>query len=195
MNPSIKLTAAKLPKMLSDLSHSNQFLKVFSLSSLGVLALALVIVLILSNKAPVVLALAPEGRRLESAALPKAEDEIRAAVERYLERRYKWEPENVKQRLLESEAFILPGNRRAFQSAAANVIRFSTEKLVSQRVYPERIDVSLEKKTALIFGDRVTVIQGLKAAGNLRLELSFESGPRTRENPWGIYITKEREEM
>lgn len=101
----------------------------------------------------------------------------------------------MKQRLLESEAFVLPGNRRAFQSAAANVIRFSTEKLVSQRVYAEKIDVSLEKKTALISGDRVTLIQGLKAAGNLRLELSFESGPRTRENPWGIYITKEREEM
>lgn len=77
MNPSIKLTAAKLPKMLSDLSHSNQFLKVFSLSCLGVLALTLVIVLILSSKAPVVLALTPEGHRLESAALPKAEDEIR----------------------------------------------------------------------------------------------------------------------
>jgi hypothetical protein len=39
----------------------------------------------------------------------------------------------------------------------------------------------------------VTTIQGLKAAGSLRLELSFESGSRAKENPWGLYI-KEREE-
>ncbi len=195
MNTPVKLTASKLPKILSDLSHSNQFLKVFSLSCLCVLLLTIVAVLVLSSKAPVVLTLTPEGNRLEAATPPKAEDEIKAAIERYLDRRYKWEPENVKQRLFESEAFVLPGSRRAFQGAIANVIRFSTEKSVSQRVYPDKIIVSLEKKAALISGDRVTVIQGLKAAGNLRLELSFESGPRTRENPWGIYITKEREEM
>jgi hypothetical protein len=49
--------------------------------------------------------------------------------------------------------------------------------------------------TALITGDRVTSIQGLKAAGNLKLQLTFESGQRTKENPWGIYITKEKEEQ
>jgi hypothetical protein len=40
----------------------------------------------------------------------------------------------------------------------------------------------------------VTSIQGLKAAGNLKLELTFESGSRTEGNPWGLYISKEREE-
>lgn len=195
MNSSVKLTAAKLPKMLSDLSHSNQFLKVFSISTIGVLTIALVLIFVLSSKDPLVLTLTPNGEKLESIELPKPEDQIRAAVNRYLEKRYKWQPENVKQKLSEAEAFVLPASKTAFQGAVAKVIKFSTEKLVSQKIYPEKIDVSLEKKTVFITGDRITTIQGMKAAGNLRLELSFESGPRTEKNPWGLYIAKEREEL
>lgn len=195
MNASIKLTASKLPKMLSDLSHSNQFLKMFSISALGVLAIALVLILVLVSKAPIVLTLTPTAGKMQATELPKPEEEIKAAINEYLEKRYQWEPETVRRKLTESEAFVLPGSRRAFQGAVANVAKFSVEKLVSQKVYPEKIEVNLERKTVLITGDRVTAIQGLKAAGNLKLELSFESGLRTRENPWGIYIIKEKEEM
>ena len=195
MNQLIKLKAAKLPKILSDLSHSNQFLKVFSISALGVSALILILVFVLASKAPVVLTLAPTGEKLEKVDLTKPEDQIKSAISRYLEKRYKWEPENVKQKLFEAQAFVLPSSMKAYLGAATNVAKFSTEKLVSQKVYAEKMEVNLEKKTVFITGDRVTSIQGMKAAGNLRLELSFESGPRTRENPWGLYITKEREEL
>lgn len=74
-----------------------------------------------------------------------------------------------------------------------NVVRFSSERMVSQRVYPGEIQVDLKKGLATISGDRITSIQGLKAAGDLKLELSYESGPRTTLNPWGVYISKERE--
>ena len=195
MNQLIKLKTAKLPKILSDLTHSNQFLKVFSISALGVATVTLILAIVLAIKAPVVLTLGATGEKLEEADLPKPEDQIKVAILRYLEKRYKWEPENVKQKLLEAQAFVLPSSTKAYLGAAANVANFSTEKLVSQRVYPEKIEINLERKTALITGDRVTAIQGMKAAGNLRLELSFESGPRTHENPWGLYITKEREEL
>ena len=76
----------------------------------------------------------------------------------------------------------------------ADIIKFSTSKAVAQRIYPDRVAVDLAKRTASISGDRVTAIQGLKAAGDLRLELTFDSGPRTAQNPWGLYILKEREE-
>lgn len=195
MNTKIKLQATKLPKMLSDLSHSNQFLKVFSISTLGILALTIALLLSMTNRAPIILTLSPAGEALDRTELPKPEDQVRAAINRYLDKRYKWQPENVKQKMMEAQAFVLPASQKAFQGAIANVVRFSTEKLVSQRVFPDKIDVNLDKKTAFITGDRMTMIQNLKAAGNLRLELSFESGPRTRENPWGLYITKEREEL
>ncbi|MCK6600178.1 MAG: hypothetical protein L6Q37_17585, partial [Bdellovibrionaceae bacterium] len=141
-----------------------------------------------------VITLGSDGKSLERTNQPKAEDQIREGIKRYLEKRYQWEPESVIKKLKDSEQFITPQALKAFQVAVANVAKFSTEKIVSQKVYPEKIEIDLTKQTALITGDRVTSIQGLKAAGNLKLELTFEGGPRTQENPWGIYISKEREE-
>lgn len=194
MEAKTKIVPSVLPKMLADLSHSNQFLKVFSLCLIGLCSLAILLATILGNKEPVVLTLTPSAGVMEVASLPKPESEVQAAVRAYIEKRYKWEPSTVVKRLQEAEYFVLPGSMKAYQLAVANIARFSTEKLVSQRVYPEKIIVNLEKRTVFITGDRITAIQGIKAAGDLRLELSFESGPRTEANPWGIFITKEKEQ-
>ena len=190
----IGLKNAQLPKMIGQLMHSNQFLKVFSISSLALVFMVLGMILVMATKEPMVITLGPDGKAIERTVLPKAEDQIREGIKRYLEKRYQWEPENVIQKLKESEKFITPQALKAFQGAIANVAKFSTEKLVSQRIYPNNIEVNLAKNTAFITGDRVTSIQGLKAAGNLKLELTFESGPRTEGNPWGLFISKEREE-
>lgn len=190
----IGLKNAQLPKMIGQLMHSNQFLKVFSISSVALVFMVLGVILVMATKEPMVITLGSDGKAIERTVLPKAEDQIREGIKRYLEKRYQWEPENVIQKLKESEKFITPQALKAFQGAIANVAKFSTEKLVSQRIYPNNIEVSLAKNTAFITGDRVTSIQGLKAAGNLKLELTFESGPRTEGNPWGIFISKEREE-
>ncbi len=194
MNTKIKLEAAKLPKALSDLIHSNQFLKLFSIFSVAVSALSLILNLTMMNRAPLVLTLAADAKSLEQREMPKPEDEIKTAIKRYIELRYKWEPTSVKDRLKLAELFIAPQSLAAYQLATSNVSKFSIDRQVMQRVYADRVEVNLEKKTVAIFGDRVTAIQGLKAAGDLKLELSFDSGPRTRLNPWGIYVVKEREE-
>lgn len=191
---SVNLKMPSLPKMISELAHSNQFLKVFSLSAIVLVLMVLGVILVMATKEPMVITLGPDGKAIERTVLPKAEDQIREGIKRYLEKRYQWEPENVIKKLKESEEFITPQALKAFQGAVSNVAKFSTEKIVSQKVYPEKIEVDLKKNTALITGERVTSIQGLKAAGNLKLELSFESGPRTQNNPWGLYISKEREE-
>lgn len=188
------LKMPSLPKIVGELVHSNQFLKVFSMSALVLLFMVLGIVMVMATKEPMVITLGPDGKAIERTILPKAEDQIREGIKRYLEKRYQWEPENVIKKLKESEEFITPKALKAFQGAVANVAKFSTEKIVSQKVYAEKIEINLKNQTALITGDRVTSIQGLKAAGNLKLELTFENGPRNPNNPWGLYISKEREE-
>lgn len=190
----IKLKSTELPRKLGELMHSNQFLKLFSITSLCLVGLMLIAVIVMATKEPTVITLNVDGVKLERTTLPKAEDQIREGIKRYLEKRYQWEPENVIKKLKESEEFITPKALRAFQDAVSNVAKFSVDKVVSQKVYPSDIKVDFKNQTALITGDRVTSIQGLKAAGNLKLELTFESGPRTKENPWGLYISKEREE-
>lgn len=182
------------PKMIGQLLHSNQFLKVFSLSALILVIMVLGVILVMATKEPMVITLGPDGKAIEQISMPKPDDEIREGIKKYLEKRYQWEPANVVNKLKDSESFITPQSLKAFRGAVLNVSKFSTEKQVSQKVYPNAIEVNLTKNTALITGDRITAIQGLKAAGNLKLELTFESGPRTEMNPWGIYISKEREE-
>lgn len=194
MNTQIPLKGPLFPKALADLIHSNQFLKLFSVSMLVITGLCLAIILVMISRPPTVLALSPSAQLFEKSQMPKAEDQVREAIRAYIEYRYKWEPSNVIEKLKLAESFIGPQSFKAYQAAMVSVAKFSLEKQVSQRVYPGPVKVDLEKKTATIVGDRITSIQALRAVGELKLELSFDSGPRTRENPWGIYIAKEKEE-
>jgi hypothetical protein len=194
MNTKIKLEVSRLPKAMSELLHSNQFLKLFSIFSVGVSALSLILNIVMMTRPPLILTLAADAKQLEQRDIPKPEDEIKAAIKKYVELRYKWEPATVKDRLKFAEVFIAPQSLVAYQAATTNVIKFSTDRQVMQRVYPDKIEVNLEKRTVALVGDRVTAIQGLKAAGDLKIELSYDSGPRTKLNPWGVYVVKEREE-
>ncbi len=194
MNQSIQLKMKKLPKALGELTHSNQFLKMSAFSSYLLCGLLITLLFYQAIKPTAVITLAPDASVYQNIDAPKPENEIRQAVKEYLERRYQWEPKTVVKQLQAAQIFILPSTRKTFESSMANVARFSTEKLVSQRVYPEKILVNLEKRVVSILGDRITSIQGLKAAGDLKLELQFDFGPRTLTNPWGVYISKEREE-
>lgn len=183
-----------MPTTVGELIHSNQFLKFFSITTLLLVFMAFGVIFVLMTKEPIVITLGPDGKAIERTMLPKAEDQIREGIKRYLEKRYQWEPSNVIKKLKESEEFIHPKAINAFRNATANVSTFSVEKVVSQSIYPNKIEIDLKSNKAIITGDRITSIQGLKAAGNLKLELTFESGSRTKENPWGLYISKEREE-
>ena len=189
-----KLKIARFPRMIGEVMHTNQFLKVFSLTSLVLNLLLLGMTLFMILKNPLVITLSSNGSTLQQVSLPKVEDEIREAVKYYLGKRYHWNPEDVKLKMKETASFIAPTAIKAFSMAASNIVLFSTGKIVSQKIYPEKIEIEMNKKVALISGDRLTTIQGMKAAGDLKLELTFESGTRTKENPWGLYISKEREE-
>lgn len=195
MQTQIKLRELKLPKILGDLAHSNQFLKIFSVSSLITNFLSLILIFVLATRSPVVLSFSSGANLLETAQMPKPETEVKAAIKHFLELRYLWSPENVKDKLNLAQTMVQPSAMKSYIGAAQNVVRFSIEKQVSQRVYENSIEVDLEHKTVRVLGDRITSIQNLKAAGDLKLELSFEFGRRTKENPWGVFISKEKEDI
>lgn len=184
----------KYPKILGSLLHNNQVLKIFAALSLFVSLGLIILIFSLTSKPPLIFSFSEKALVLESSPLPKPEIEIEQAIRSYLNSRYEWSPEGVKEALERAKYFIAPQSLKAYQTATANLIQFSTQRLVSQKIYPGSIQVSLEQKTALVQGERITSIHGLKAVGNLKIELSFESGPRSPENPWGIFITREKEE-
>jgi hypothetical protein len=193
MNESLQLKIRKLPKALGELSHSNQFLKISTFSLLVLCSLMLMILFYQATKAPLVLSIAPDGSVYKEVVKPDPKLEIERAVREYLKYRYNWTPKTVAANVEQARAFILPATLKVFDSSMQNVTRFSAERLVAQRVYPVDFQVDLKKGAVIITGDRITSIQGLKAAGELKLELVFESGPRSQVNPWGVYISKEKE--
>ena len=193
MNESIKLRLRKLPRALGELSHSNQFLKMSTFAALSICGLLVLLLFYEATKPSRVITLAPDGSSYQVATKRDPTIEIERAVREYLKYRYNWTPKTVSAQVGRAGDFILSSTKRAFNSSMQAVVRFSMDKIVAQRIYPLEIRVDLKKGIALIQGDRITSIQGLKAAGDLLLELSFESGPRTEQNPWGVYISKEKE--
>jgi hypothetical protein len=189
----IGFRAGSFPKMLADLSHSNQFLKMFSVGSLGVSLGLLILVFVAYTRPPVVLALSPKALPLQRVEMPSPEIEVREAIQAYIGLRYNWDKDSVDRSLDLARSFVASQNLQAFSQGVANVRRFSKEKSVSQRAYATAINIDFKRGAASVLGDRISEIQGMRAAGPLNIELAFQSGPRTAENPWGIYIVKESE--
>lgn len=189
----VKFKTAAFPKMLADLSHSNQFLKLFAVGSLALSLILSALVFVAFARKPIVIAMTESAEILRQVELPKPESEVRQAILAYVERRYNWTSQTVDQQLERAQTFVASANMQSFLQGTSNVKRFSKEKVVTQRAYASNVAVDLKRGVALVSGDRITEIQGMRAAGGLGLELSFQSGPRTSSNPWGIYIFKESE--
>lgn len=189
----VKFKAGAFPKMLADLSHSNQFLKMFAVGSLVVSVGLMVVVFVALARKPIVIALTENAGVLETVDMPKPEAEIRRAVLAYIERRYNWTSATVDQNLDRARAFVSSQFAQNYLQGVSNVRKFSKEKGVTQRAFASGLTVDLKRRVVSIAGDRITEIQGLRAAGALNLELSFQSGPRTSDNPWGVYVVKETE--
>ena len=193
MNETIHLKNVNIPKMMGSLIHNNQILKLFAAIAMLMSILTITLLTQVVSRPPLVFPINQSGELLSKGAMPKPETEIREAVQAYLNLRYKWEPSTVDAQLRSAEQFIAPLSLKAYRTQIANVARFSKEKLVSQKLYPDVLSVDLVSHKVRITGDRITSIQGLKAAGDLTLELEFQGGDRSKENPWGIFITKEKE--
>jgi hypothetical protein len=193
MNETIHLKNTNIPKMLASLVYKNEMLKFFAIAAMFTSILVIIVLTQVVSKKPVVIPLGESGEYLNEGPMPKPDTEVRRAINAYIELRYKWDPKNVDSKLKSAENFIAPQSLKAYRTQIANVAKFSKEKLVTQKIYPSDMAIDLESHKVRITGDRLTSVQGLKAAGDLTLELEYQGGDRSKENPWGIFITKEKE--
>lgn len=193
MEQNVKLKLPKMPALIGRLTHSNQFLKLFSIGALGVVILCLFVLILIVNRPPMVLSFNQDGTPVGLASLPSPEAEVEKAIRAYIDLRYQWNPKTVKSQMEKAKSFIDRRSMKAYGAAIESVSNFSVGQKVVQRVYPNEIKIDLNKQVAMVTGDRVTIIQGLMAAGRMNLRLQFASGSRSESNPWGIYVTKEIE--
>jgi hypothetical protein len=183
-----------IPQKMAELLHDNYSLKVLTLGSIVISSLLLLIVLIQVVSGPMIVPVdATTGAKVGTLPGLWNDDSVTEAVKTYLKYRYCWNPQNQSGQVSMAKKFITSGSVSAFEKTAADLKRFSKDKNVSQRVYDTEIKVDLAHNTAHVFADRFNEIQGLKAASILNVNLFFEKGKPTVENPWGFYVSKEEE--
>ena len=184
---------ATLPQKMAKLLHQNHVLKLLTLGAYFVCLMCIIYCVSISSKGPVIVPLDIDGSRISFGDLTWTKEIVSEAVKEYLSYRYSWNPKNQAAQMTTVKRFISDGSRSAFDRVANELLQFSKDKAVSQRVYATDIKIDTEQNVATVVADRFNEIQGLKAASVLNVKLHFEHGKPSVENPWGFYVTKEEE--
>jgi hypothetical protein len=161
--------------------------------SLTITALSLCLSVVLLRRKPQIVALDQCANVAELADAPPIEAEVDKAARKYAMLRYTWAADTQTAHLTRAKSFVAPQSQKSFDKTISDLQVFSKGKNIAQRVYPSSVHVDAKNNQVQMIGDRVTEIQGLKAATILRVRLTYQTGPRTLENPWGIYVIKEEE--
>jgi hypothetical protein len=182
------------PQVFGDLAFQNRWLRTAMILALAVTTVSLAIAAPLMHRRPIIVTLDRCGKLepLSQAATPG--DEAQEAARSYIGYRYTWNSDVLDMNLRHAEAFVAPQSLKAFGKTARELATFVKEKGVAERVYLTQVKVDPTTNRIQITADRFTEIQGLKAATILRMNLTYQNGPRTYENPWGVYVLKEEED-
>lgn len=193
MKNKISVQLSSYPKAMREFAEENLNIKFLCGGLLAVTFLMLILVLYLVKREPTVIAL--DGNGSIAVIETKVTDlQIETAAKQYIRYRYSWDEKSIGEQLDRAKFFVLPALAHAFERSMLETEKFVREKKVRQRVYPKTVTVDLKEKRVVIFADRITEFDNLKAATELKLSLLFAVDDRTVVNPWGVYITKETEE-
>jgi len=177
-----------------DEAAQNQILKGLTALLVALVAIQSVALVILALRKPVLIAVSGDETKVLAAVRPNAEileQEARRIITAYIKARHTWEWNQIESRLKEAARYVDSDFEKAFKRATAEQIRLAKEKKISQVYYPTSVTLNLEAKTAKITGDRILMIDGLRATNPLTVEVSFRLNQRNSANPEGVYVTAE----
>jgi hypothetical protein len=150
----------------------------------------------LSLRHPDLIALGEKETKFLTLTPPKPEllrSELERTVSNYALTHYNWDWNSVEKAHKEASKYVSEKFQKAFIASNVEQMKLAKEKKVVQKVYlAQTPDIDTDKLTAKITLDRIFSIEGIKATSPLTLEISFEYGPRTSENPEGIYVIGEK---
>jgi hypothetical protein len=177
-----------------DEAAQNQILKGLTAFLIVLVAIQSVALVILSLRKPVLIAVSGSETKVLAAVPPNAdilEQEARRVIAAYIKARHNWEWNQIEAHLKEAVRYVDSDFEKAFKKATAEQIRLAKEKKISQVFYPTNITLNIEAKTAKVTGDRILMIDGLRATNPMTVEVSFRLNQRNAANPEGVYITAE----
>jgi hypothetical protein len=193
-NKKINLQISSYPKAMQQFAIENFNIKYLCAGLLAVTFLLTLLVLFLVKQRPLVIALDNTGE-ISKIEFKVTDLQIQAAVKEYINYRYSWDEKTISESISKAKFFVLPSLTQAFERSMLEVQKFVREKKVKQRVYPKNVSLDLKEKKVTVVADRITEFDNLKAATEMKITFQFTVEDRTVVNPWGIYITKESEEV
>lgn len=173
----------------------NRFLKAVLVFFVMLCCTQSIALVILALRKPPIFAVSQTESRILTVMPPKAElleSEIRRAVTGYVSARYSWEWEKIEDTFNTAAKYVAPDFTKKFLVANQEQIRIAKEKKISQRFYVASMKVDAASKTVRITGDRILLIDGLRATNSLVIEVQFDYAARTESNPEGVYVVGER---
>ena len=172
----------------------NQFLKGL-LVLMTVLVVALTVALIvISTQAPTIISISENETRLVTTSPPTTELlelEMKRVVNQFMSLRHTWDATTIETKTQEASKWIATDSQAKFLIANAQQVKIAKEKRLSQRFHIFDVSMNPSTKQVRITGDRVLIVDNLRAATQMTFELKFDYGPRTATNPEGLYITSE----
>jgi hypothetical protein len=194
MKEKVTLKVSSYPLAVKEFATQALNLKLLAVGLSGLCFILCLTVLYLVRSGPTVVAL-EAGGNVAKLELKVTDLQIEAAIRQFLEFRYTWDDKSISAELAKARLFVLPSLAPSFDRAMLETQKYVKEKKVKQRVYPRRIQVDLNQKHVLVIADRITEFDSLKAATEMKATYTFTMGDRSPVNPWGVYITKETEEV
>ncbi|MBI3557953.1 MAG: hypothetical protein HY074_16950 [Deltaproteobacteria bacterium] len=173
----------------------NRFLKAILVFFVTLSCTQSVALVVLALRKPPIFAVSSTESRILTVMPPKPElleAEVRRAVMGYVSARYTWDWQKIEETFNTAAKYISPDFRKKFLAANQDQIRIAREKKISQRFYIADTRADLAAKTVRIGGDRILLVEGLRATNPLLIEVQFDYGARTEINPEGIYIVGEK---
>lgn len=173
----------------------NRFLKGLLLLFLCLSTLETIGLVTLSLRQPALIAVTPSQTQVLAVAPPNEEllaSELKRAATAYVLARHNWDWNTIEKSHGDAARYVESGFAKEFQQANASQVKAAKDKKVSQKFYISDLKIDPKAKTAQVTGDRILVVEGLRATNAMALEIVFDYGARTPSNPEGIYITAEK---
>ncbi len=181
-----------------DEEAQNQILKYLLLLMTVMSVVELILISVLAFKKPLIVSLTASQTKIVQFQEPDANalsHEVARCVQSYLRTRHNWDASTIEDKSKQAIQYIAPEYREKFLVSTQEQIRLAKEKQVSQKFFPEDPQIDLKTKTAVVRAERIIMVNGIRAAQGLTLELAFSLSERTEQNPEGIYITSEKLEQ
>lgn len=148
----------------------------------------------LALRKPTLVAVSPTETRILTVTPPKKElleTEITRAVQGYVNAHYNWEYSKIDEAFSAAAKYVDPGFVKSFLSANQEQAKLAKDKKLSQRFFIATTSIDSKAKKVRVDAERIILVDNLRAASPITVDVQFDFGDRTETNPEGIYVVGE----